>query len=90
MTLIRVRTETSAGAIGCRTILLALALVGLLLVCRGGQAQTFTVLHKFHNSRDGAFPYDALLLDASGNLYGTTAGGGQFPYGTVFEINYIR
>jgi uncharacterized repeat protein (TIGR03803 family) len=86
MTLIRLRTETSAGAICCRTVLLALALAGLLLVCTGGQAQTFTVLHKFHDGRDGAFPYDALLLDASGNLYGTTAGGGSFAYGTVFEI----
>lgn len=86
MTLVRLRTETSAGAICCRTMLLALALAGLLLVGTGGQAQTFTVLHKFHNSGDGAFPYDALLLDASGNLYGTTAGGGSFAYGTVFEI----
>ena len=86
MTLIRLRTETSAGAICCRTMLLALALAGWLLVGTGGQAQTFNVLHKFHNGRDGAFPYDALLLDASGNLYGTTAGGGSFAYGTVFEI----
>ena len=89
MTLIRLRTETSTGAICCRTMLLALALAGLLLVGTGGQAQTFTVLHKFHNGRDGAFPYDALLLDASGNLYGTTAGGGSFAYGTVFE-NYLQ
>ncbi len=86
MTVIRLQTKTSTGAICCRTMLLALARLGLLLVGTWGQAQTFTVLHKFHNGGDGAFPYDALLLDGSGNLYGTTAGGGSFAYGTVFEI----
>ena len=47
-----------------------------------------TVLHSFKASPDGDEPYAALLLDAEGNLYGTTAGGGE-PYsaGTVFEVS---
>ena len=41
------------------------------------QAQTFTVLHNFTGGSDGAFPLTGLTLDANGNLYGTTAGGGR-------------
>jgi hypothetical protein len=36
-----------------------------------------TVLHTFTGvGGDGMFPYDDLLLDAKGNLYGTTFNGG--------------
>ena len=38
------------------------------------------------NWTSGAFPYDDLTLDGSGNLYGTTAYGGAAGKGTVFEI----
>ena len=47
-----------------------------------------TVLHSFTNlNNDGAYPLGALLRDASGNLYGTTSGGGgENNFGTVFKI----
>ena len=47
-----------------------------------------TVLHSFTNiNNDGAYPLGTLLLDASGNLYGTTSGGGGANnFGTVFKI----
>ena len=35
---------------------------------------------------NGASPTGLLLADASGNLFGTTSGGGEFNDGTVFEI----
>jgi uncharacterized repeat protein (TIGR03803 family) len=35
---------------------------------------------------DGSDPESALLLDAAGNLYGTTAGGGASNNGTVFRL----
>lgn len=45
------------------------------------------VLHKFTGyPSDGEYPY-AGLLALSGDLYGTTAGGGTYGYGTVFKIN---
>jgi uncharacterized repeat protein (TIGR03803 family) len=46
-----------------------------------------TVLHSFAGSPDGALPGAALVLDAKGNLYGTTSGGGASGYaGTVFKV----
>ena len=44
-----------------------------------------TVLHAFNN-KHGAYPGGGLVFDASGNLYGTTAGDGTTTFGTVFEI----
>src|SRR5271157_94942 len=53
-----------------------------------------TVLYSFAGTGgDGANPYAGLLRDAQGNLYGTTAGGGDLaclaPYGcgTVFKVD---
>jgi len=36
---------------------------------------------------DGALPYAGLVLDAQGNLYGTTCCGGTYGYGTVFKLD---
>ena len=47
---------------------------------------TYTSLHDFYCSTDGCTPYGSVLLDANGNIYGTTAGGGAYYYGTVWEI----
>lgn len=46
----------------------------------------YTGLHDFYGGVDGANPYDGLVLDSAGNLYGTAASGGQTGYGVVFEI----
>jgi len=46
-----------------------------------------TILHSFGARYDGAFPgVGALILDKSGNLYGTTDVGGPGGYGTVFKL----
>ncbi|MFY9666234.1 MAG: choice-of-anchor tandem repeat GloVer-containing protein [Candidatus Cybelea sp.] len=53
----------------------------------------FTMLHVFAGSPDGAVPSENLIVDAGGNLYGTTSFGGDsscnggYSCGTVFEIN---
>jgi len=43
------------------------------------------VLYSF-NDTVGARPDAGLILDAAGNLYGTTAGDGKKTFGSVFEI----
>jgi uncharacterized repeat protein (TIGR03803 family) len=40
-----------------------------------------------NNGKDGAFPIGTLVMDSSGNLYGTTYAGGFRGEGTVFEIS---
>jgi uncharacterized repeat protein (TIGR03803 family) len=47
---------------------------------------TETILHTFGGSPDGAFPWGGVVLDKSGNLYGTTLSGGANSFGTVFKI----
>ena len=46
---------------------------------------TFTNLHQF-DGQDGAFPFANVILDSSGNVYGTTELGGTYNKGVVFEI----
>jgi uncharacterized repeat protein (TIGR03803 family) len=46
------------------------------------------VLHNFTGGRDdGQNPRAALIMDAAGNLYGTTEGGGAFLSGIVFKVS---
>ena len=45
-----------------------------------------TVLHSFGSGKDGALPQTSLIFDSRGNLYGTTAEGGVFGWGIVFEL----
>jgi uncharacterized repeat protein (TIGR03803 family) len=45
-----------------------------------------TVLHSFTGGADGGNPYTGVILGPKGNLYGTTAFGGQTNAGVVFEI----
>ncbi len=47
---------------------------------------TEKVLHSFGNDTDGVQPFAGLILDGSGNLYGTTFYGGIHAVGTVFEL----
>jgi uncharacterized repeat protein (TIGR03803 family) len=47
---------------------------------------TYSSLHDFSGGSDGRYPVCSLVLDASGNLYGTASAGGQYDSGTVWEI----
>jgi uncharacterized repeat protein (TIGR03803 family) len=50
-----------------------------------GSGWTESVLYSFAGSPDGAGPFSAVTFDNSGNLYGTTTGGGT-GFGTVYQL----
>jgi uncharacterized repeat protein (TIGR03803 family) len=54
---------------------------------KSGGGWTETVLYSFGKGTDGASPRCNLILDSSGNLYGTTFSGGSKAGGTVFELS---
>lgn len=53
---------------------------------RNGGVWAEKILHNFGNGSDGQFPFSRVILDASGDLYGVTDGGGTFGYGTAFML----
>jgi uncharacterized repeat protein (TIGR03803 family) len=70
---------------------LGVALGQVVVATPSAKAQadaTFTVLYSFKwDFADGAFPYAGVVLDAAGNLYGTTYWGGASGLGTVFKLD---
>lgn len=57
-----------------------------LLAPVGGGSYKHEVLWSFNES-DGAYPFGNLSLDSSGNIYGTTTGGGVNDEGVAFEVS---
>ena len=52
-----------------------------------GGSWTETIVHNFEGGTgDGRLPESGVTLDAAGNVYGTTFGGGKYSFGTVFEL----
>lgn len=76
---------TQYGASGCGTV------YRLAPPPAGQTGWTFSLLHQFHGT-DGAIPRSALVMDASGALYGTAEFGGrgcdsyECGFGTVFML----
>lgn len=67
--------------------------VSIVLLTTLCAAQQETVIHSFPDGSDGLQPLSPLIVDASGNLFGTTSIGGGCPditgggCGTVFELS---
>lgn len=60
----------------------------------GGGGWTSKTLHAFSGGNDGFWPRSGVVMDASGNIYGTTEWGGPFPTkclgngcGVVYELS---
>jgi uncharacterized repeat protein (TIGR03803 family) len=62
-----------------------MAVASLTVAPAARASGTYKVLHAFGKA-DGGGLFDSLILDASGNLYGTAWGGGAYGYGTVFML----
>jgi uncharacterized repeat protein (TIGR03803 family) len=65
------------------TVIFTVLTVGLLVTT--GWAASERVLHNF-NDTNGNVPQAGLMVDGSGNLYGTTNAGGTYDKGTVFQL----
>jgi len=55
-------------------------------VSRSGGTWVETVIHAFSGGDDGAGPGAGLTIDAKGDVYGTTPGGGAYGQGTIFRL----
>jgi len=64
--------QNSGPAIAQITVCFALCCAAVM-----AQAQTYTIIHTFTGGADGETPDSTLAIDAAGNLYGTTARGGN-------------
>jgi len=71
-------TTSFGGTVGWGTV--------FELTPAGGGGWTEQVLHNFLGYSDGETPYAGLIIDAVGNLYGTTSSGGTYGVGMVFEL----
>ena len=80
------RTPAGLRAVPAR-LTLRLVFLAFVLCTWPAPAQTFTVLYAFTGGADGREPYATLVLDNTGNLYGTTYAGGAFDKGTVFKVD---
>jgi hypothetical protein len=73
-----------------KTLLCALVLLAMAVYTGNNRAQAqFTTLYSFTGANgDGEYPFPEgqMIFDGSGNLYGTTAGGGTNYNGTVFQL----
>lgn len=68
---------TGACRLGCGTV--------FRLTPASGEWQE-SVLYTFTGGSDGAIPYAGVAMDAAGNLYGATIGGGTAGKGVVYKL----
>jgi uncharacterized repeat protein (TIGR03803 family) len=55
------------------------------LSAAGGGA-TYSTTHTFQGMPDGAFPYDGMVMDSAGTLYGATTHGGTNNNGAIYQL----
>ena len=62
------------------------ALIVISTLSFGQSNYTFSTLVTFTGSKQGPKYPSNLIIDSSGNLYGTSYDGGKFGFGTVFKV----
>jgi uncharacterized repeat protein (TIGR03803 family) len=51
-----------------------------------GEVWFKTILHNFDGGADGGYMYGNVVIDAAGNIFGTTEGGGTYGSGVIWQI----
>lgn len=59
---------------------------GIVFEITSAGAEKILYTFKGYQSGDGAAPFASLIMDKSGNLYGTTYSGGKYGYGSIFKL----
>jgi uncharacterized repeat protein (TIGR03803 family) len=67
-----------SGAVGAANV------TDIAVSCATGKT---TILYSFAGGATGSVPLAGLVMDGSGNLYGTTQQGGKHGHGTVFKLS---
>jgi uncharacterized repeat protein (TIGR03803 family) len=81
------KSNTFWAAVSKMLAVVTVMLIVILVLAPGVQAASkYKILHKFTGGSDGDLPNNTLVLDAAGNLYGTTVYGGVSAQGNVFEL----
>ena len=76
-------TTAGGGNIGCAG---HTAYYGTVFKLDGTRHES--ILYQFATvNGDGYWPFSGLVMDSSGNLYGTTNAGGEFNWGTIFKVD---
>src|SRR5215467_9557637 len=66
-------------------VVLAVLVVAVIQPRDGAAASKYEVLQSLSGNK-GANPFDSLIFDDTGNLYGTAYGGGIHNHGVVFKL----
>jgi uncharacterized repeat protein (TIGR03803 family) len=84
--LLRIHRRAAGAVLG-----FAIVLAPLVVASISAHAQTFHLLHTFTGGADGRTPGGGVIMDAAGNLYGTTTQGGNLACsqgcGTLFKVD---
>lgn len=68
-------------------VVLGMFVLALVILSPRAHARSFRVLYSFTGGTDGGYPnYGSPVIDARGNLYGTTALGGDFGNGAAYKL----
>jgi len=59
---------------------------GTVFSLSGSSLKTLYAFCARANCLDGKYPVAGLVMDPSGNLFGTTSAGGKYGVGTAFEL----
>jgi uncharacterized repeat protein (TIGR03803 family) len=72
---------SACGGVGCGVV--------FRMTGRGTEKVLYAFQNGLNGSTDGAYPREGVVMDAGGNIYGTTQGGGTADYGMVFELTRL-